>query len=340
MFVIATDPAGRDLGVVRGCALELAIGGGKDDFEMTVPVDRAPRGIGAGSRVYIDGTEYGGVVDDVGADTTGRYHRALYRGRTWSGVLESKVLEPNPGTTHLAVAGEANAALKSLVDRMGLAGLFEVAATDSGFVCDSRLRYATSCSGMRAALAAATPSDGSRAPLGARLAMRWTGRKVVLSAVPAVDRSGHEAEAERTSMRLVKAGRPVNHLVCLGGGEMAERTVVHLFADVEGAVSRGQTLFGLDERAALYDYGSAESDDELVERGVELLQGLQDADVCDVAGPPAGDYGIGDVVGGRESRMGLHVTAPVVAKAVSISRHGATVTYEAGGAAMRVTRAL
>lgn len=340
MFVIATDPDGRDLGAVRGCALDMTIGGGKDSFEMTVPVDRAPRGVGAGSRIYVDGTEYGGIVDDVGADTTGRYHLALYRGRTWSGILENRVLEPNPGTTHLAVSGEANAAVKALVDRMGLADLFDVAATDSGFACDARLRYATGCSGMRAALASAKRSNGSPAPLGAKLAMRWTGRKVVLSATPAVDRSGREAEAGRTAVRLVKAGRPVNHLVCLGSGEMEERFVAHVFADAERNVSREQTLFGLDERAELYDYGSVESDEELVERGIERLRGLQDADVCDVVDPAAGDYGIGDVIGGREGRMGLFVAAPVVSKSVSVSRHGATVTCEAGSGALRVTQAL
>lgn len=336
MFVVATDPAGRDLGVVRDCALDLAIGDGRDDFELTVPVDRAPHGLCAGGRVYVDGTEYGGVVDDVGADTSERYHRALYRGRTWSGVLESKVLAPNPGTSHLAVSGEANAALKSLVDRAGLAELFDVDATDSGFVVDARIRYATGCAAMRSMLAAAKRADGASS-IGAKLSMRWTGRKVVLSAEPAIDRSRREAEAARTGMRLVKAGRPVNHLVCLGGGELEERTVVHLYADAAGAVGPVQSLFGLDERARLYDYGSAGSDEELVERGTELLRALQDADVCDVSDPPEGDCGIGDVIGGRDSRLGVYVRAAVASKTVSVSKRGATVTCRAGNPSVRVT---
>lgn len=339
MIVIATDPSRRDLGPLSGCALDMAIGGGKDSFEATVPVELAPKDVGAGSLLYVDGTEFGGVVDDVGADTTERHSRAVYRGRTWSGVLESRVLEPNPGTTHLAVEGEANAAVKALVDRMGLADLFDVSLEDSGFSCESRLRYATGCSGLRSALADAKRSDGEPAPLGAKLAMRWTGRKVVLSAVAAVDHSGHEHEAARTRMRIVKAGRPVNHLVCLGGGEMEGRFVAHVFADAERNVSRTQTLFGLDERAALYDYGSVESDAELVERGIERLREMQDVDVCDVSGVPGGDYGIGDAIGGRESRLGIYVSAVVNAKAVSITGRGATATYRAGSA-RPVTRAV
>lgn len=335
MHLICTDASWRDLCALKDCTMDMEYGDGGDDansFELRVPVATAPGGLSFGSLVYVDGTEYGGIVDDVGSDATGKIHKALYSGRTWHGVLEGKVLRPDAGQDYLSASGEANAVLLSLVHRMGLASLFAVDASDSGVrVAAYRFaRYVAGYTGMRAMLASAE----------AKLTMRWDGGKVVLSAAPRRDWSREEFEARRTPVRINLASRPVNHLVCLGKGDLAQRSVIDLYADEDGAVSRTQTLFGADEVALAYDYSSAE-DDELEEQGRKRLKELQDASTCDVPEPPGADFDVGDVVGGRDSRLGLYVTAAIARKVVSIGRGGVSVSCEAGGATgRRVTGAL
>lgn len=330
MHLIATDPGFRDLGVVRHCSLDMAFGEDENDFELRVPIADAPRGLSGGSLVYVDGTEYGGIVDDVGCDTASGSPSAVYRGRTWHGVLASKVLRPDAGQDWLSVAGEANAVLLALVHRVGLEDLFTASGSPSGFSVSHRFeRYTDAYSGIRAMLRSA----------GAKLGVAWDGRRVALSALPVVDHSEREFDGRRTGMRASMAHRPVNHLVCLGKGELRDRVVVDLYADADGNVSRTQSLFGLDERAEVYDRSSAE-EDELAEDGAERLRELQEADECDVPSLPSGDYGIGDVIGCREPRMGLYATAEIVKAVVAIAEDGASVSYEAGAPSLRVTRGL
>ena len=328
MRLIATDPGRRDLGALRNCTLDMAFGDSENDFELRVPIADAPRGIGGGSLVYADGTEYGGIVDDIGCDTSERVPQAVYRGRTWHGILASRVLRPDAGQDWLQVSGDANAVLLSLVHRLGLEELFTAAGAPSGFEVAYRFaRYADGYQGIRAMLRAA----------GAKLGVSWDGRRAALAALPVVDYSAREFEGRRTGIRAMWATRPVNHLVCLGKGELRDRIVVDLYADAEGVVSQAQTLFGLDERAEVYDRSSAEYD-ELLEDGTQRLRELQDADECDVPSLPPGDYGIGDVIGGREGRTGLYVTAEITKMTVAVGRHGATVACEAGNPRLRVTQ--
>ena len=224
MLLICTDASRRDLRALDDCTMDMEFGDGGGDantFELRMPVASAPEGLTFGSLVYVDGTEYGGIVDDVGSDTTGRIHKAVYGGRTWHGVLEGRVLRPDRGADYLSVSGEANAVLLQLVHRMGLAGLFAVDASDSGIRVGYRFaRYVAGYAGLRAMLASA----------GAKLAMRWDGGKVVLSAMPRRDWSREEFEGRRTPIKIKQASRPINHLVCLGKGELAQRTVIDLYA--------------------------------------------------------------------------------------------------------------
>lgn len=46
----------------------------------------------------------------------------------------------------------------------------------------------------------------------------------------------------------VRTGNPVNHLVCLGEGELRTAWSSTLYADAKGDITTSQTLFGLDER--------------------------------------------------------------------------------------------
>lgn len=331
MHLICTDVARHDICTLNSCTLDMAFGDSENTFELCIPVGTEPTGLTFGSLIYADGTEYGGIVDNVGADTTGKIHKVVYSGRTWHGIIEHKTLRPDTGANHLTVSGEANAVMLQLIHRVGLADLFTVDASDSGIRVTYQFdRYITGYTGLRSMLATK----------GAKLTMLWDGGRVALSAKAAKDWTADEFDGRTTGLRMSLAGRPVNHLVCLGKGELRDRIVIDLYADEAGSISRTQTLFGLDENEEVYDYSSAGAD-ELEEDGIKRLKECQAASTCDVPNLPTNDYDIGDIVGGRESRLGVFVTAEIYKKIVTVGRHGVTTSCEAGGVRMnRVTPAL
>lgn len=318
--LIYTNGRHRDVGVISAYDLSLEFGpNARNDFLLTCPLRNRPS-IEPKSIVYIEGTEFGGIVDKIGVDTKQSAHRAIYRGRTWHGILAGKVICPDAGQSHYRISGEANAALLTLIHRMGLTDLFTASARSSGITLSHPVRNEYAYSGILAALRAS----------GAKLKVAWDGSRVELSAEPIRDWSATgELDTDRLGLELEKSYRPVNHLVCLGIGELEKRITVHFFADAQGKVSETQTLFGVDENTRIYDYSNAEVD-ELRTKGREKLEEYQNADTCDADVTDGYEYDVGDIVGAFDPETGLFVSAPVVLKAVTVDKHGSRVSYEVG----------
>ncbi len=319
-----TDARWRDAGVV--VAYELAMEHGpatRNSFALACPLSSRPA-IEPRSLVYMEGTEFGGIVDEIGVEAKRpRRKRAVYRGRTWHGLLAGKIVCPDAGRTHYRIRGEANAALLALVHRVGLGDLFTASSANSGIALDHQVRFAD----------AYTAALGALRASGAKLAVSWDGDRAVLSAAPAKDWSAaDELDTDRLGFDMAKCYRPVNHLVCVGEGELTDRAEVHFFADAEGNVSQTQTLFGVDERAAKYDYTNADAE-TLAEEGRKKLEELQNEDTCDADVAEGYSYDVGDIVGAYDAETGIFVSAPVVGKAATVDRHGARESYMIGEAA-------
>lgn len=319
MDMTYTDASGADLGELRGYRMDIEVGDDRNDFELSLDAE-SPLRIEPGALVYADGTEWGGVVDsDESAPADGLIK---YSGRTWTGVLADKVLEPDPGQDHLSVSGEAHAVLLSLIERMGLSGAFTVPSEGSGVTVSHTFeRYCTGYSGIRAML------KGSAA----KLLVRCDGGTVVLSAALLEDFSDGP-DTDRSDVSVRRVHRPYNHLVSLGAGEGKNRVVRHDYADAEGNVSQSQSLFGLDERTAVYDYSNA-SAEELAEKGPEKLAELQDGSSWDVSLDEGWEYDIGDVVPGIDALTGQEVHAEVGGKIATLTDSSYSVEYKAGGTA-------
>lgn len=315
MELILLDERLRAYAVSRDFDLDMAIGEDENDFQLTCgDAEPVPRGY-----VLIDGTEYGGVIDRCVLKVEGRASTATYSGRTWHGILDSKVIEPDPGQSHLAVSGDANAVLASLVTRLGLGELFAARAEKSGIgVSYTFERYTSGYLGIRKMLLSS----------GAKLRAAFDGSRVVLGAERCGDYRD-EVDSDLLDFTVTSEHSAVNHLIGLGGGEGAARAVCHWYADGKGAVSQSQTLFGLEERTAVYDYNNA-SDEELrveTRKKLEELQGQGSVSV-DVRGGLEMD--VGDTVSGRDNSTGTEVAARIVKKIASADGGGITVDYEVG----------
>ncbi|MDO4596553.1 MAG: hypothetical protein Q4B30_06285 [Coriobacteriaceae bacterium] len=320
MDLVVSAPDGRDIGSTSRFDLDLSFGDGGNNFELSCP----DLPISRGCLVSIDGTEYGGVVDAAEQETEGGETSVVWKGRTWQGVLAAKVLEPDRGQDYLHVSGDANAVLTRLIARMGLQSLFAVPKSRASVSVDHTFeRYTDGYAGIRKMLRASS----------AKLMLRREDGITRIWAEP-IRQLGDAIDSDLIDFTAERMWRPVNHLVCLGTGELRNRTVLHLYADDRGNVSERQSLFGADEVAETYDYSNADMA-KLREDGTKKLREYQQQGAVDVSVADGLELYVGDVVTGSAHGAGVvdgSVTAPVVKKIVRARDGAVEVSYEVGDA--------
>lgn len=320
MDLIYTNPSREDVGVLLDYDMDLAFGADENDFECTIQA--AAHCCEAESCLYFEGTEFGGIIDGITSKSDTK--EVIYSGRTWHGILNSKVLEPDSGEAYLVMTGEANEIIASLLSRMGLTNLFEASAEDSGLTISSYQmnRYISGYDGIRKMLKA----------VGGKLLFNYQDSKVVLSAVAAHDYSqDEEFNSDLVDLNIKRKYKTVNHLVCLGSGELENRMVIHLYADADGNISQTQTQFDMDEITDVYDYSSVESEEELISGGIEKLKEMwEPAEMSVDFGATDDNYDVDDIVGAVDNITGVSVAAAITKKIVTIKNGQITISYKVG----------
>ena len=320
MDLIYADETGKDIDVILNSAFDLAFGSDENNFQCDI--DLSDHCCNPGYYLYLEDTEYGGIVDESVVDT--EKGTVSYLGRTWHGILAGKILCPDTSEDYLVLSGEANAVLGQLIKRIGLTDLFEASAEDSGITIQhySMNRYTDAYTGIRKMLASVS----------AKLKLTHQDGKVVLSVVSLVDYSQNEEwDSSQIDFKVSKNSRPVNHMVCLGKGELAAREVLHLYMDASGNISYTQTFTGKDEVSGVYNNANAESTEELEKGGRERLEdGYNAAEKLEVFFNADQEYDIGDIVGAREEHTGIFVSRQIVKKIVTINRKGINIEYKVG----------
>lgn len=308
-----TDPQGRTVSRLRSFELDMAFGADENDFELSAP---GASGIEPGSRVFVPGTEYGGVVSVLCPARTRYGDTIAYKGRTWHGILEDHVICPPSGKSHLAVSGDANAVLRQLVQAMGLGDLFG-AGSYAGINVAGSFRYRAGYTGIVEMLAAS----------GARLKAAWdtAAMRCVLSAVPVRDWGDVPGVSGSTVYSAELDYCKYNHLIALGKGEGASRTAYHLYSDAAGTISEQQTMTGLDERCYVYDYSNAELKDLKVKAREKLVK-LRQTDSIDVDLDSGAGVAVGDTVTAYSPAAGVSTRGTVTKLTVKVADGHATVT--------------
>jgi hypothetical protein len=313
MDLFVTDPQGRTVSRLRSFELDMAFGADENDFELSAP---KASGIKPGSRIFVPGTEYGGVISILRPARTHYGDTIAYKGRTWHGILEDHVICPPSGKARLSVSGDANAVLRQLVQAMGLGDLFS-AGSYAGINVSGGFRYKAGYTGIVGMLAAS----------GARLKAVWdtAAMRCVLSAVPVRDWGDVPGISGSTVYSAELDYRKYNHLIALGKGEGASRTVYHLYSDAAGNISEHQTMTGLDERSYVYDYSNAELDDLRV-KAREKLTKLRQTDAIDVDLDSGAGVAVGDTVTAYSPAAGVSTRGTVTKLVVKVEDGHATVT--------------
>ena len=318
MDLIFTNAKREDVGVLSTHSFDLSYGATENDFELTIGANEST--IETDAFVFIEGTEYGGRVGGIKASTYGE--TITYKGRTWHGILNSKVIEPDTGENYLIVSGDANEVLSFLIARLGLSGLFVADENTSG-VNISSYKFHRYCKGY----------DGISDMLadnGAKLKIAWEDRAVHLSAEPISDYTAYPVDGDIASLTVEQNKDKVNHLICLGKGDLAEREVIHLYIDQFGKIGDVQYYTGLEEIVETYENTNSE---DLRSDGVKKFAELRNSDKAEISlfEMEGIEYDIGDKIGATEYKSGVKVTATVTQKIVKINNGVVSTEYKTSG---------
>ena len=280
-----------------------------NDFEVT---DAQMENVAAGG-FYIPGTEIGGLFDYVKINSDSDFK--VYKGFTWRGLLKNSIIMPDAGEDYKIVSGDANVVISNMLSGL-FGGIFSVSAEDSGLTLSNYQfpLYINLLDGIEGML----EKNDYRLKITAQKVQSHRPIQILLEAVPAVQVSGTYNEDNGIAMSYVIDNMGINHLICGGSGELQNRMIRHLYIDNNGNISSTQYYFGLDERTAFYDYPNAESEDDLLEYGMQQLKELASSKSLTMQAPEQFDLEIGDKVRGVFPD-GTEIISPIVSKVYKIS---------------------
>lgn len=316
MDLIYTDKNKTDIGILKDYNFDLAYGSSENNFELTVPIDNNV--LFDDYYIYAEGTEYGGKVDSIEVDTKEGYIKC--KGRTFQGIIEKKVITPNAGQDYYTVTGDINTILGGLITRLGLEDLYKASTATTKNITYQFSRYTDAYKGINKML-----RDN-----GYKLKMEYINGYVWLSAVPVVIYNEDTGlDSDRISINIQKTYNIVNHLICLGAGNLSNRTVIDLYLDEDGNISNTKVFTGIEEITDVFDYPNAESATELREKGIERLLG-QNTNNIEITLGEGYEFSIGDIITVSEVLTGITVTRRINKKIVTINKDILKINYLVG----------
>lgn len=296
--------------------------GGTDDFQINASYASWSDQIQIGRKVYIPGTEFGGIIKSISSATeTGNI---ALKGYTWRGYLKKRIIKPPSGSDYYIANGELNTILQSLIVIPG----FIVSTANTGISVNYQFeRYTTVLEGIEKMLKT----------VGYRLDISYVqtinGGNVFVQAVKA-GLFGDTVEYSQDSMinfTSTDDQMGVNHLICLGKGELKDRLVVNLYADRNGNISQSQTITGIDEIVEVFENSGAE-EETLIETGTSRLQErLSKKSFAAAVKKVEQELYIGDIVTGQDYITGNRVTKPIIEKIVKRNNGVMSIDYKIEG---------
>lgn len=322
-MIILLDENMKELGQVD-IDVDIEVGTSTDssnDFELNTATIQSFNPYGW----YIQGTEFGGIFEYSYNSTENDY--TTLKGYSWRGLMSQSIILPPTGSDYKVVSGEANTILSDILEDV-LGGFFEVSTEDSGLTISNYQfpLYVNTLDGLEGML----EKYGYRLSIVAEKPLTGSPIVIKVSAVQATQVSGTYNKDNRIPMEFTINNMGINHLICAGQGELQDRLKVDLYIDENGEVSTTQHYTGFQERTAFYDYGSAESEQDLIDNGTEELLNLASSKSLTMKSPQDIELEIGDTVKGV-FLDGTTIISPIVKKIYKITNGLSTVEYKIKG---------
>lgn len=287
--------------------------GGEDTFEIEIPRDMWDGSYSPGKMIYLPGTEFGGIIGGLRSEEN---PSCVYvTGRTWRGCLHKKIIVPVTDNDYYTISGDLNECITQLLTEfyadsliVGSDALAGRSVTGYTFA-----RYVDLMTG----ITSMCESVGFRP----RLVWDTAAAAVIMTAEPIRNYSEQIEFSSDSGMGITaeQYTNGVNHLICLGQGELRDRTVVHIYTDANGNVKRRQVLFGRNEVVEVFDNPSAESAEDLRKTGLERLEEVKSKKTIEANSLTIDeDLEIGDIVSGVDYVTGIKVSKKIEKKILKI----------------------
>lgn len=317
--LILADSTGTEIKEVTFSSYDFEVG--EDDNSFQINFLRGEyQDIPSGSRLYLPNTEFGGIFKELSTNT--ELDTVSAGGMTWRGMLQKKVIVPPSGQDYATDSGEINSIIKARVEA-ALPGLFVGSSVSTG-VDVYGYRYERYCT-LEDGLTKLLKSVGHRLSI----AYSQAEKAVVVSAVPIEDYSDDvEFSSDmRLNYKMDMKHDGINHLICLGSGELKDRIVYDLYVDADGNITDTQYYTGVDEIEEIYDYTGAELA-ELIQAGRARLRERMSKNTFSITIDPTLELAVGDIVGGRDYLSGMSMTAPISGKIMRWENGFRTIEYK------------
>lgn len=325
-LILATDYL-RDIARVMDADVDFSVGE-DNDYEIKIRRDSWREEYTFGNVLYIPGTEYGGIIGEINTDTS--LDTISILGRTWRGKLDKKIIVPPAGQDYATASGELNQILRDLITGQ-FGDYFVVSQNDTGInIAGYQFeRYCTLLAGITKMLKSVEHK------LHIEYVQQERGQPgyVELSAVPIIDYADkiELSQDSQLNFNFKNNRNGVNHLICLGKGELQDRQVIDLYVQKDGSIGTTQYYTGIQEVAEVYEDTSSESA-ELQEKGTEKLQELMNSTTFSMDVETLGiDVEIGDIIGGRDYLTGLYAKKPIKGKIYKVTGGKESLEYEIEG---------
>lgn len=321
MELMYADKMLNDCGIIMNYSLDLSVANSKD-FQLDVSKEIIKK-IERGYYVYIDGTEYGGIIDKIEVETA-NVGTETFRlsGRTWRQILNGYFIVPQGD--YVTINGSVKAAFEKELERLDLNDFIKVDISEE-IIADTKFsRYCSVYEGFKSILKG----------LGYNLRITLKSGSVILSAAEIGNISTELFTTDNSYKFNAEKSNGINHLICLGSGELSDRIVAHLYVDRSGNISTKRWFRGLEEWAEVYENVNCDDAATLIEEGTEKLQEKKGNEKITIG---VDDYvlHIGDVVSGYEEVTKQSITAEVVDVLLKIEKHAigevVNIEYTIGG---------
>lgn len=324
--MIVANEKGCELGVLKNYKeVEFSVGA-ENDFVITLKSQAVNKEfLWYESQVFIPGTEFGGIVKDIISLTKSK--TVKFMGDTWRGMLSKKIISPPSGQDYLTVSGELNEVLRKML-KEHFGDWFVVPEESTEVTVNYQFnRYVTLLEGLTSLLESVNYKLSIKYIQGAPGEAGY----VEVSAAPINNYSEEEEYSQDCNIKMTVRDyrRGINHLICLGEGELKDRIRVDLYIQKDGSIGKTQYYKWLEERTDVYDYSSADVA-ELEEGGEKRLKELADYKEFDMNIEKA-NLELGDIVSGRDHITGLYVVKPVIQKILKISTGKERIDYKLKG---------
>ena len=293
-------------------------------FEVTVPLTQDRSELlwtenGISSILYVEGTEYGGLIDGSVIDIS--ENTITYTGRTWRGNLDQWIVEPPTGQDYLVVSGNLADSLRLLP----MGPYIDIQNTTYSGGTFQFNRYCTTFEGATKLLTAAQSN------LRMEIAFVSNGNTgaAELSIVETRDLTNlvevSQDYNDQINLKITRDGNTPKHLICLGQGELKDREVVNLYADDDWNISTTPIAGACP--VDVYDYSSSE---DLVADGTkyfkELIHNHEQIEITinDL------DIQLSDIIAAKDILTGEEVSAEITSITWRADNHGdyQTESYE------------